>query len=129
MRILVMGGTRFIGVYLTRLLTAQEHDVVLFNRGNRPAPLGIEKQIQGDRTDPAQLKEKLADEEFDAIFDNNGRELADTQPLVELFKLTQSTPTVATRASLPLKPIYANRICPSRRFARSISMDHKTTMT
>lgn len=86
MRILVMGGTRFIGVYLTKLLTAQEHDVVLFNRGNRPAPLGIEKQIQGDRTDPAQLKEKLADEEFDAIFDNNGRELADTQPLVELFK-------------------------------------------
>ncbi len=85
MRILVMGGTRFIGVYLTRLLTAQEHDVVLFNRGNQPAPLGIEKQIQGDRTDPEQIKDKLADEEFDAIFDNNGRELADTQPLVELF--------------------------------------------
>lgn len=86
MRILIMGGTRFIGVYLTRLLTAQEHDVVLFNRGNNPAPLGIEKQIQGDRTDPAQLKDKLAEEEFDAIFDNNGRELSDTQPLVEIFK-------------------------------------------
>lgn len=86
MRILIMGGTRFIGVYLTRLLTAQEHDVVLFNRGNHPAPLGIEKQIEGDRTDPAQLKEKLAEEEFDAIFDNNGRELSDTQPLVEIFK-------------------------------------------
>jgi nucleoside-diphosphate-sugar epimerase len=86
MRILIMGGTRFIGVYLTRLLTAQEHDVVLFNRGNNPPPSGIEKQIQGDRTDPAQLKEKLADEEFDAVFDNNGRELSDTQPLIEIFK-------------------------------------------
>lgn len=86
MRILIMGGTRFIGVYLTRLLTAQEQDVVLFNRGNQPAPLGIEKQINGDRTDPEQLKAKLADEEFDAIFDNNGRELSDTQPLVDLFK-------------------------------------------
>jgi nucleoside-diphosphate-sugar epimerase len=86
MRILIMGGTRFIGVYLTRLLTAQEHDVVLFNRGNQPAPLGIEKQIQGDRTDPAQLAEKLADEHFDVIFDNNGRELSDTQPLIELFQ-------------------------------------------
>ncbi|MCU0526004.1 MAG: NAD-dependent epimerase/dehydratase family protein [Elainella sp. Prado103] len=86
MRILIMGGTRFIGVYLTRLLTAQEHDVVLFNRGNQTAPLGIEKQIQGDRTIAAQLQEKLADEEFDAIFDNNGRELSDTQPLVDLFK-------------------------------------------
>jgi nucleoside-diphosphate-sugar epimerase len=86
MRILIMGGTRFIGVHLTRMLTAQEHDVVLFNRGNQPAPLGIEKQIEGDRTDPLQLKEKLADEQFDAIFDNNGRELSDTQPLVEIFK-------------------------------------------
>lgn len=86
MRILIMGGTRFIGVYLTRLLTAQEQDVVLFNRGNQPAPLGIEKQINGDRTDPEQLKAKLANEEFDAIFDNNGRELSDTQPLVDLFK-------------------------------------------
>lgn len=86
MRILIMGGTRFIGVYLTRLLTAQEHDVVLFNRGNNTPPLGIEKQIQGDRTDPVQLKESLAGEEFDAIFDNNGRELSDTQPLVEIFQ-------------------------------------------
>jgi UDP-glucose 4-epimerase len=86
MRILIMGGTRFIGIYLTHLLTAQEHDVVLFNRGNQPAPLGIEKQIQGDRTDPEQLEAELQGEEFDVIFDNNGRELSDTQPLVELFK-------------------------------------------
>jgi len=86
MRILIMGGTRFIGIYLTRLLTAQEHDVVLFNRGNQPAPLGIEAQITGDRTDPVQLKKLLAAEEFDAIFDNNGRELSDSQPLVEIFK-------------------------------------------
>jgi len=38
MRILIMGGTRFIGVYLTQLLVEQGHEVVLFNRGNRPAP-------------------------------------------------------------------------------------------
>jgi len=38
MRILIMGGTRF-GVYLTQLLVEQGHEVVLFNRGNRPAPV------------------------------------------------------------------------------------------
>jgi nucleoside-diphosphate-sugar epimerase len=38
MRILIMGGTRFIGVYLTKILVEQGHEVVLFNRGNRPAP-------------------------------------------------------------------------------------------
>ncbi len=86
MRILIMGGTRFIGVYLTKILVEQGHEVVLFNRGNKPAPVEGVKQIQGDRTDASQLKEKLSSEEFDAIFDNNGRELSDTQPLAEIFK-------------------------------------------
>lgn len=85
MRILIMGGTRFIGVYLTKVLVKQGHEVVLFNRGNHPAPVEGVSQIQGDRQDASQLKEKLAGESFDAIFDNNGRELSDTQPLVEIF--------------------------------------------
>ena len=85
MRILIMGGTRFIGVYLTKVLVDQGHEVVLFNRGNNPVPVAGVSQIQGDRKDAAQLKEKLAGESFDAIFDNNGRELSDTQPLVEIF--------------------------------------------
>lgn len=85
MRVLVMGGTRFIGVYLTKLLIEQGHEVVLFNRGNHPAPVAGVPTIVGDRTDPDSLKTQLAGESFDAIFDNNGRELSDTQPLVELF--------------------------------------------
>lgn len=81
-----MGGTRFIGVYLTKLLVEQGHDVVLFNRGKKPAPIEGIQQIHGDRTDAAQIQDKLAHEEFDAIFDNNGRELSDTKPLADLFK-------------------------------------------
>jgi len=86
MRILIVGGTRFIGVYLTQLLVQQGHEVVLFNRGNRPLPVEGIGQITGDRTDATQLKEKLSKENFDAIFDNNGRELTDTQPLAEIFQ-------------------------------------------
>ncbi|GAB4460975.1 MAG: NAD-dependent epimerase/dehydratase family protein [Elainellaceae cyanobacterium] len=86
MRVLVMGGTRFIGVYLTKLLVAQGHEVVLFNRGNKPAPVAGIRQIMGDRTDPLQIKTSLSGESFDAVFDNNGRELSDTQPLVDIFK-------------------------------------------
>ncbi len=87
MRILIMGGTRFIGVYLTQLLVEQGHEVVLFNRGNRPAPpLQGVGQIIGDRTDATQIKAKLSPEKFDVIFDNNGRELTDTQPLAEIFQ-------------------------------------------
>ena len=83
MRILVMGGTRFIGVALTKQLVAQGHQVVLFNRGHRPPPVAGVETIIGDRTDADQLQAKLQGQAFDAVFDNNGRELADTQPLVE----------------------------------------------
>jgi nucleoside-diphosphate-sugar epimerase len=48
MRILIMGGTRFIGVYLTKILVEQAHEVVLFNRGNKPAPVEGVRQIKGD---------------------------------------------------------------------------------
>ncbi|MCM1984498.1 NAD-dependent epimerase/dehydratase family protein [Lyngbya confervoides] len=86
MRILVMGGTRFIGVSLTKLLVQQGHEVVLFNRGNRPAPVEGLRQIHGDRTDGDQVRSLLEPESFDAIFDNNGRQLSDTQPLADLYR-------------------------------------------
>lgn len=87
MRILVMGGTRFIGVYLTRLLMAAGHEVTLLNRGNRPGPAGVEV-VRCDRKSPEGLKAALSGRTFDAIYDNNGRELADTKPLVQMFSGT-----------------------------------------
>lgn len=103
MRILVMGGTRFIGVYLTKLLVEQGHEVVLFNRGNKPAPVDGVHQIHGDRTNAGDLKAKLAGESFDAVFDNNGRELSDTQPLAELFGNTVSHFVYVSSAGVYLK--------------------------
>ena len=58
---------------------------MLFNRGNKPAPVDGVTTIEGDRKDTDTLKARLSGESFDAIFDNNGRELADTQPLIEIF--------------------------------------------
>ena len=86
MKVLVMGGTRFLGVTLTKNLVAQGHEVVLFNRGHQPAPIEGVRVIIGDRTDPQQIKEKLINQDFDAIFDNNGRELSDTKPLIDLYR-------------------------------------------
>lgn len=86
MKVLVIGGTRFIGVYLTKLLVEKGHEVALLNRGNHPAPVDGVETVVCDRKDPATLKSVLSNRTFDAIFDNNGRELTDTQPLVEIFK-------------------------------------------
>jgi nucleoside-diphosphate-sugar epimerase len=83
-----MGGTRFIGVYLTQILVQEGHEVVLFNRGNKPSPVEGVKEIHGDRSNANDLQEKLASERFDAIFDNNGRKMEDTQPLADLFNGT-----------------------------------------
>ncbi len=85
MKILVMGGTRFIGVSLVKLLVSQGHELTLFNRGKKPSPVAGLRTIIGDHTDSQQLQDKLSGESFDAVFDNNGRELSDTQPLVEIF--------------------------------------------
>ena len=90
MKVLVIGGTRFIGVYLTKLLVEKGHEVTLLNRGNHPAPVEGVETIVCDRTNPDALKSALQSfqgaKAFDAIFDNNGRELNHTKPLADLHK-------------------------------------------
>ena len=86
MRILVIGGTRFIGIYLVKQLVEQGHEVVLLNRGNHPSPVDGLETIVCDRTDPQALTKALSDQSFDAIYDNNGRKLEHTQPLADLYK-------------------------------------------
>lgn len=102
-RVLVIGGTRFSGLYLTKVLADAGNDVVLFNRGNKKvgdSSLMIPGETQdqfdsrnkntstivGDRTNGPEMVELLKNEHFDAIYDNNGRELEDSKPLIDLFK-------------------------------------------
>lgn len=97
-RCLIIGGTRFTGVYLAKVLGDLGHEVVLYNRGSRPlqrvpnesdaefaARASQSSNIIGDRTKPDEVRKKLASEKFDAIFDMNGRELEDTIPFAEIF--------------------------------------------
>ena len=110
MRILVMGGTRFIGVYLTRKLVEQGYQVTLCNRGNHRPPVEGVREIVCDRRDGDRLKEQLSGETFDVIFDNNGRELGETQALAEAqwgkfeqLIYTSSAGVYAASDELPLR--------------------------
>ena len=70
MRLLILGGTRFLGRHLVIAALARGHEVTLFNRGNYPAEgLGTVETIHGDRhTDLAKLKGRS----WDAVIDTSG---------------------------------------------------------
>ena len=69
MRVLVVGGTRFMGYHLAWRLLAAGHAVTLLNRGNHPDPFGDRvERLRADRTTP-ELARVLAGRSFDAAVD------------------------------------------------------------
>ena len=70
MRVLIIGGTAFLGRHAVLALQARGHDVVLFNRGQRAPELFPEvERLVGDRAvDVA----RLGDRHFDAVVDTCG---------------------------------------------------------
>jgi 2'-hydroxyisoflavone reductase len=70
LRILMLGGTRFIGIHMTRLALARGHEVTHFTRGRSGQGLfPTVRQLNGDRN--GQL-DALRDGEWDAVIDNSG---------------------------------------------------------
>ncbi|XP_024543416.1 chloroplast stem-loop binding protein of 41 kDa b, chloroplastic isoform X2 [Selaginella moellendorffii] len=96
-KILMMGGSRFIGVYLARTLVKAGHEVSLFTRGKTPITQQLAgesneayaeyqlrvKHIQGDRQDFEALKSKIGEAGFEVVYDINGREAAEVEPIVD----------------------------------------------
>ncbi len=87
MKVLVMGGTRFIGLHIVRQLVALGHEVTTFNRGVSPAelPAGV-KRLYGDRKDHAGMRKALAGHQFDAVIDTSAYAFDDVSIVVDLFK-------------------------------------------
>ncbi|KAK9811798.1 hypothetical protein WJX72_010267 [[Myrmecia] bisecta] len=95
-KILMLGGTRFIGVYLARQLIEAGHEVTLLTRGKKPVKFQIPddtdesyakyeqavKHIAADRNGP-ELKEKLQGQGFQVVYDMNGREASDAEPILD----------------------------------------------
>ena len=76
--ILIIGGTRNLGHFLTLSLVSRGHCVTLLNRGQTrdDLPAGIPR-LRADRCDEAQLRGALVGREFDAVVDTalyRGRE-------------------------------------------------------
>lgn len=72
MRVLLLGGSRFVGRGIAEGLLEEGHDLALFNRGSNASenPAGVE-QITGDREDAAALGSAAA-RGFDVVVDTSG---------------------------------------------------------
>jgi len=68
MKLLIIGGTRFLGRHLVTAALAGDHEVTLFNRGNYPVPEDVET-IVGDRHTE---RHKLKGRRWDAVVDTSG---------------------------------------------------------
>ncbi|TYJ11797.1 hypothetical protein E1A91_A11G301300v1 [Gossypium mustelinum] len=97
-KILIMGGTRFIGVFLSRLLVKEGHQqVTLFTRGKAPVTQQLPGEsdsdyaefkskilhLKGDRMDFDFVKSSLSAEAYDVVYDINGREAAEVEPILD----------------------------------------------
>lgn len=96
-KIIIMGGTRFIGVFLSRLLVKEGHQVTLFTRGKAPITQNLPGEseadydafkskishLKGDRKDFDFVRTSLAAEGFDVVYDINGREADEVEPILD----------------------------------------------
>ncbi|HKU82177.1 MAG TPA: NAD-dependent epimerase/dehydratase family protein, partial [Candidatus Tumulicola sp.] len=82
MRVLILGGTAFLGIHVTDALRSGGHEVTHFNRG-RKAPLDDVAAVRGDRTVGFH---GLEAERFDAVVDTSGYLPADVARSTEFFR-------------------------------------------
>lgn len=83
MRVLVIGGTRFMGRRLVWRLVAADHQVTLLNRGVTPDPFGPRvERLRADRSRP-DFAAGLAGRDFDAVVDFTAYTPEELRPLID----------------------------------------------
>ena len=83
MKLLVLGGTRFLGRHFTRLALEADHEVTLFNRGQtNPDLFPDAEHLVGDRTEDLS---PLSDGTWDAVIDTSGYHPEHVQATADLL--------------------------------------------
>ncbi len=82
-RLLVLGGTGFIGPPMVRYAVERGHEVTIFTRGRTQADLPDVERLAGDRTGDL---EALKGRTWDVVLDNNARDYRWVQLTTELLK-------------------------------------------
>lgn len=96
MRLLVLGGTHFLGRHVVDSAVAAGHEVATFTRGRSGTPPAGVRDLRGDRTDPPALAAALDGWVPDGVVDTSGqsraaaRQAADTLPGVAGYAFVSS---------------------------------------
>ena len=124
MKVLVLGGTGVISRDIVKQLMQTDHEVTVYNRGQRSLPLpGEVRQITGDRNDRTTFESSMREEKFDAVIDMICFNEADARSTVAAFEDSgahivicssvaaykrpyQSVPTVESEESLFDDPVF-----------------------
>jgi nucleoside-diphosphate-sugar epimerase len=70
MNVLILGGTGVISREIVKLLLVNNHEVTLFNRGNKQLSFGGDvRQITGDRLNHEEFEASMQKEHFDVVID------------------------------------------------------------
>jgi nucleoside-diphosphate-sugar epimerase len=88
MKVLVMGGNRYIGLQLVRELVEQGHAVTVLNSHETPLLAKEVTRLHGDRHEPGLLERVLGplSDSFDAVFDNTSYSPEHLAPMIEIFR-------------------------------------------
>lgn len=112
MRLLVLGGTRFVGHAIVTAAIGARWDVTVFNRGTSAPAHGAARQVRGDRTQPSDVAALAAAGPWDAVVDTSGYVPANAlevatalAPVVNRYVFMS---TVSVYRGWPVKPLTEN---------------------
>lgn len=85
MKVLIIGGRRYLGPRLVQRLLDCGHEPVLFNRGRTNAPLPTRqpiREVHGDCRDETAVRHAVTQESFDAVIDTQAFVANDAERMV-----------------------------------------------
>ena len=95
-RVLVLGGTQFIGVHIVRELLKQGYEVTLLNRGITPSPFTNDprvRTIHADRfEDRDAVTEAVASEAWSGVVDTTCFDVVDATTVVDAIASLETPP-------------------------------------
>ncbi|MEU9130378.1 NAD-dependent epimerase/dehydratase family protein [Kitasatospora sp. NPDC048540] len=86
MKILVLGGSKFLGRAYVADALARGHQVTTFNRGVSGADLDHVEAVRGDRTRPEDLERLVDGRRWDAVVDTSGQQPYDVAQTARLLR-------------------------------------------